>query len=286
MSAVAVRAARNSGRFKTLDTDPWWKSVTDPNEWREVVVESMYPFFLAERDTKFDPRTDYGEPPGIPSAGILTTIGSLGSFARERPRASRWLENLTCREFNPPPAEIKFNKFDRDPGTEGVCQTCHVVIDPGAIHFKRFSNSGLQVAGFAPWRWNQIKYPSHLVSQRERWQQQFLDDTMMTPASLEDIQSNPDARFIDFAPPGTTLLGETGDGTIGPLGFGKMIVSSGEFDRCTVRRFYQRFGGVTLDPAKHKLFIDKMVQVLKNGGGKMRPFIRWIIERPVFRAGR
>jgi hypothetical protein len=64
-----------------------------------------------------------------------------------------------------------------------------------------------------------------------------------------------------------------------------MIVDSGEFDRCAVRRFYERFGGMKLDPAKHKLYIDKLVKVYSDSGKKMKPFIKWILSQPRFRKG-
>ena len=71
----------------------------------------------------------------------------------------------------------------------------------------------------------------------------------------------------------------------GPLGFGKIIVESGEFDRCTVRRFYERYAGVKLNPGTHKLYIDKLTQVFASKGKKIRPFIKWIFEQPRFRKG-
>jgi len=287
-----VRAARQTGRFQELDDSNWWKNITDPNAWREVVFEEMNPFYLAARDTKFDPRQDFGEPPGIPSAGVLTTYAVLGSFLRERPRAARVLENLTCRQFAPPPAGVAFPPYVGDPATGSTCMHCHKVIDPAAIHFKRFAMTGtsgydqygLQIAGITPHRWLQ-SWGGSIHSSLIRWMGQYMPNTVMTPATELDIELNPDARFIDFAPPGTTLFGVTGDGTIGPLGFGKMIVDSGEFDRCAVRRFYERFGGMKLDPAKHKLYIDKLVKVYSDSGKKMKPFIRWILSQSRFRKG-
>ena len=281
-----VRSARQIGQYQELDNSTWWQQIADPNEWREVVVETMYPYYLQDRNTKFDPREDYGEPPGIPSAGVMTTVGSLSSFMRERPRAARWLENLTCRQYNPPAAGINFPPFETDPGTQGVCLHCHQTIDPAAIHFKRMATAGHGLGGLTPYRWDQIAgYGSPLSNDKKRWNSQFAPDTLMTPITQLDLDMNPDARFIDFAPPGITLFDITSDGTIGPLGFAKMIVESGEFDRCTVRRFYERFGGFRLNPAAHKLFIDKMVQVFTDGGKKIRPFIKWILSQPRARLG-
>jgi len=107
----------------------------------------------------------------------------------------------------------------------------------------------------------------------------------MTPITPADLEMNPDARFIDFAPPGTKLYGAESDGTIGPLGFAKMLVASGKFDRCTVRRFYQRFMGVALDPAKHKPYIDKLLKVYLEASRQIRPLIKWILKQPRFRQG-
>ena len=39
----------------------------------------------------------------------------------------------------------------------------------------------------------------------------------MTPISAADAEKNPEARFIDYLPPDQTLLGQTSDGTVGPL---------------------------------------------------------------------
>ncbi|MBR57513.1 MAG: hypothetical protein CMH54_05565 [Myxococcales bacterium] len=289
-----IRWARQSGFFQHLDTDPWWQAITDPSAWREVVVQDVYPFLLAERNTTFDPRTDAGEPAGIPSAGVLTTFGTLASFARERPRAARWLERLTCRAFVPPPPDTEFSVYNRDPATEGSCQTCHHVIDPAAIHFKRFQNCSsfcldkyaLMPVGLSPYRWDDLVWPEVSYTSPPRWHTQFIPNTVMTPVTEDEILFNSDARFIDFAPAGTTLLGVAGDGTIGPLGFAKMIVASGEFDRCTVQRFYERFGGTRLHMGKHKLFIDKMVDVFVSNGRQIKPLIRWILSQPAFRMGR
>jgi len=179
-----------------------------------------------------------------------------------------------------------FEPFEVDPATEGVCQHCHQLIDPAAMHFKRFSRAGQRVAGITPHRWDQISgYGLPLWKEKPRWDAQFLPNTMMTPVSNLDVELNPDARFIDFAPPEVTLFGQTSDGTIGPLGFAKMIVSSGEFDRCTVRRFYERFVGFELNPAVHSQYIDTLVQVYVSGERKIRPFIAWLLGQARFRRG-
>ena len=114
-----------------------------------------------------------------------------------------------------------------------------------------------------------------------RWEAQFLPSTVMTPVTELDVELNPDTRFIDFAPPEVTLFGQVSDGTIGPLGFAKMMVSSGEFDRCTVRRIM----GYQLNPATHSQYIEQLVQIYIGGDRRIRPFIQWLIAQPRFRQG-
>jgi len=154
------------------------------------------------------------------------------------------------------------------------------------MHFKRFSTVGQRVAGLSPYRWDDISgYGYPLWKEKPRWAAQYLPNTVMTPVTDLDVELNPDTRFLDFAPPDTPLFGQISDGTIGPLGFAKMMVSSGEFDRCTVRRFYQRFMGQTLDPAVHAPYIDELVSVFVGGDRQIRPFVVWLLNRPRFRWG-
>ena len=278
-----IRNARQQTQNKALDQSTWWQDISDPLQWREITVEDMHPSLLAARDTKFDPTTDMGEPPGIPAAGVLTMIGSLGSFERERPRAARWLEIFTCRSFSPPPPEADLGDFERDPATEGVCQHCHKVMDPAAIHFKRFDMTGRRLLGLSPWRWDDWQ---DYNSQKKRWTASFTANTWMTPVTDLDVETNGDARFFDYLPPGYELLGESSDGTIGPLGFAKMVVASGTFDRCMVRRFYDRFGGVWLDSGRHSAYIDKLVESFAASGRDAKALIRTILAEPPFRMGR
>jgi len=277
-----VRAARMNSAMGFLDQATWWQSITDPDVWREVKVEDMNPHFLSARNTTFDPRVDMGEPEGIPAAGVLTMIGSLGNFERERPRAARWLEVFTCRDFVPPPPEAEFEPFQRDPATEGVCQQCHTVIDPAAIHFKRFTGAGIEVGGMGPWHYDD--YVSY-SGERIRWEASYLPDTYMTPVTQAEIEANPDARFLDFLPAGSSLFGIQGDGTIGPLGFGKLLVNSGEFDRCVARKMYERFGGVKLDSGQHAKFIARLTEQFVSNDRNVKALIRYILERPPFRMG-
>ena len=107
----------------------------------------------------------------------------------------------------------------------------------------------------------------------------------MTPATEAQLQQNPDARFIDFLPEGQTLFGVAGDGTIGPLGFGKILVASGELDRCAVRKLYGRYLGTELDLARDSALIDELTTTFVRGERKLRPFIRTLLARPEFRRG-
>ena len=52
-----------------------------------------------------------------------------------------------------------------------------------------------------------------------------------------------------------------------------------------MRRFYERYAEVKLNPGTHKLYIDKLTQVFASQGKKIRPFIKWIFEQPRFRKG-
>lgn len=299
-----------SGRFNAsnafLDDVRWFDPVTTPADpehpaesplaWHEVVVEQLNPHLLSligpqvatgamalTRSYQFDPRVQAGQPLGIPAAGGLTTLVGLAAFSRERVRAARWLEALTCRSFVPPPPNLQFNDYHRDPATEGGCQHCHAIIDPAAIFFKRWGyGRGGQVAlgGIGPWRWSVQPANSFKSEPFRRWADAYEDSTVLTPASAAQIQQNPDARFIDFLPPDRQLFGATSDGTIGPLGFGKLLVQSGELDRCAVQRLYGRYSGAQLDPAVDDALITELVRVFVDQERKVKPFIRYLLSRP------
>ena len=277
------RAARQNMDNDWLDDNLWWRNWSnDPAVWREVTFSELHPNLIDDRSYTFDPRTDDGAPIGVPSAGILTTLAANASFTRERVRAARWLEQLTCRDFSPPPADVVYDPYERDPGTEGVCQHCHQIIDPAAIHFKRIFDGGGYIAGVVPWR------ISDLVSYsptRLRLENAYIHDTLMTPVSENRINSHPDSRLIDFLPQDTTLLGQTSDGTIGPLGFAKLIIASGDFDRCAVMRTYERFGGRALIRGKDEALIQKLLTQYLGEGRNVRALIRFIVSQPTFRQG-
>lgn len=305
-----VRAGRMNSANAFMDDVQWWNPATwtepqdpehpnprDPLAWHEIVTEKLNPHYLSlsdgaspsgslDRTYRFDPRVDRGEPRGMPAAGVLTMMGSMSSFPRERVRAARWLETFACRSFVPPPADVQFNPYRRDPATEGVCQHCHRTIDPAAIHFKRwafYSDSQMPIlGGVGPWRM------ATLVSYVEpvtRWGLSFASNTIMTPVSDQQIEANPDARLIDFLPPDQNLFGATSDGTIGPLGFGKLLVQSGEFDLCAAQKLYERFVGRRLDPGQDQPLIQELRQRFVSGGRKVRPFVRYLMQSYDMRRG-
>ncbi|MEC8025636.1 MAG: hypothetical protein VX223_17020 [Myxococcota bacterium] len=278
-----IRAARQSGSYGYLDLDPWWESVEDATEWREVTVSDIYPLYTSDRLVQFDPRVEYGEPPPLPSAGILTMRGALGARERERPRAARWLERLACKTFTPPTVEFMSVDTVTDPAMEGRCQVCHKILDPVAMHFKRFSTNGARVGGFGQWQWDALD-PSD--PDRLRWLVQYRANTILTPVTEVDMSFNPDARFLDFAPAGTKLLGQAGDGTIGPLGFGKALVASGDFDRCMVSRLYGRYGGIQLNFALDGPYLNSLVSEFVAGGRDVKGFVYSILTSARYRLGR
>lgn len=283
-----VRQGRMNGdNAAVLDASNWWQQIIEPDAWRKVTVETMNPNLLADRDYTYDPTTAVGPPIGVPSAGILTSIGWMGSFERERPRAARALEVLACRQFNPPPADAIFPPLNPDPAEGGVCKHCHTTLDPAAIHFKRWEPGALKIGGIGPWTLAMsspelLDYSSTVI----RWNGSFRPNTWLTPITEADKLANADAVFIDFLPPQYKLFGETSDGTIGPLGFAKMIVKSGVFDKCMVRRFYKRFGGVELDQGTDALYIQKLVNGFTASGRNSRELIRTIVKESAFRLGK
>lgn len=300
-AAVALDDARwfDPSTYQTSPSDPLHTPGTE-FAWHEVVPETLNPSLLSlspnntvltgaaalQRSYTFDPRVEQGEPKGLPFAGILTTQVGEDSFPRERVRAARWLESLACRSFIPPPPSLSFNEFKRDPATEGGCQHCHALIDPVAIHFKRwgFGDGTVVLAGMGPYR-TALNTPKLNGDPWRRWAATFQPSTMMTPVTQAQLSQNPDARYLDFLPPDQHLFGATSDGTIGPLGFGKLLVNSGEFDRCAVRRIYQRFVGPALTEDQNSAVIDSLVAQFLANDRKLRPFIRSLTQRPEYRRG-
>ncbi|MFT3774969.1 MAG: hypothetical protein QM820_57205 [Minicystis sp.] len=310
LQAAYVRAGRRTGAVELDQDESWWRpeawttpvdpdhDAKDPAAWREFTVSKRNPHLLSDRDYKFDPRKEpRGSMKGVPAAGALTMIGMLGAYPRERVRAARMLEMFACEAFAPPPATATFNKYENDPATQGPCQTCHTRIDPAAIHFKRFAKIGADIdldhgaymlLGVGQWTfddvWTKGDYP-YGGDPFAHWNQWWKPERKLTPVSAADAEANPEVRFIDYLPPEQTLLGQTSDGTVGPLGFAKMVVASGAFDRCAVRRLHERFGGRTLDPASEAGYIEALAQKFVAGGRKVRPFLRELMKSETFRRG-
>lgn len=307
-----VRAARFDGANETLDLSSWWDPSTwttpadpehqagSPLAWHEVVVESLHPNLLSltngvlasgdaalARSAKYDPRTEAASAfKGIPAAGALTSLVAQASFSRERVRAARWLETLTCRTFVPPDATQKFNDFKRDPATEGNCQHCHLLIDPAAVFFKRWGFAGNGIVHLGGFGRGGITATTSMTHQPfMRWQKAFDPDTVMTRTTAAQAAQNPNAVFIDFLSDSTTLFGKSGDGTYGPLGFGKILIESGEFDRCAARQLYERIVGPKLNVGLNERLVEQLGERFVANGRKVKPFIRELIRRPEFRKG-
>lgn len=312
VQAAYVMQAVAGGDQQALADDSWWRpakfagaltdpahSEGDPKGWREYTVSKRNPFFLADRAYKFDPRKEMGPAKGIPSAGMLTSLGFLDAYPRERLRAARALEALACEQLLPPAGNVKFNPYKTDPGREGPCQNCHVRIDGTAIHFKRFGKAGSAFEGYGAqyympgvgsvWQWDPVwrtgayPYGGEPFAQWNKW---YRPGSRLTPATEEEATANPYAVFLDFLPPDETLLGQVSDGTIGPLGFAKLIVAAGAFDKCVVRRVHERVLGRDIDPTTESGYLDQLTQEFVANGRLVRPFIKALTGSVYFRKGR
>jgi hypothetical protein len=279
---VYYRNARQDGANAFLDDSEWFREFDSDTQWKQTKFEDMHPNLLSDRDIRFDPRTQDGTPPGLPAAGVLTTLGANYAFPRERVRGARWLETFACREFTPPPADVEFHPYQRDPGTEGVCEHCHQLIDPAAMHFKRMYGGGAQLGGIGAWSLLELS-PEDTF--RKRSISTFEYDTLMTPVDTLRLEENPDAALIDFLPENYTLFGRTGDGTIGPLGFAKLLVESGEFDRCMVRRVHEWVTGRDLSPGRDDATIDGFVESFVGSDRNVKALIREIVRSDGFTIG-
>jgi hypothetical protein len=279
---VYYRNARMNGANAFLDDDPWFREFESDTQWKQVRFEEMHPNLLSDRDIRFDPRTEDGTPPGVPAAGVLSTLAANYAFPRERVRGARWLETFACRDFTPPPADVEFHPYQRDPGTEGVCEHCHQLIDPAAMHFKRMYGGGAQLGGIGDW--SLLELPAN-DRYRDRSLSTFEYDTLMTPVDTVRLEENPDAALIDFLPENYTLFGRTGDGTIGPLGFAKLLVTSGEFDRCMVRRVHELVTGRDLVPGRDDPTIEAFVESFVADDRKVKALIVAILRSDGFLIG-
>jgi hypothetical protein len=271
-----------AGDKTMLRDDAWWNPDKwasarhdplhgdgDPTAWREFDLPTVSRVFIADRNYTFDPRTDMGPMKGLPAAGMLTSFGFLAGQPRERLRAARLLEQLAC-EVLAPPAGLEFNHYERDPAVEGPCQHCHKRIDAAAIHFKRFAKIGQAFEGYGAyyvlpeigswtwpksWRRGVYPYDREPFSHWNRW---YTAGTRMTPVTQLQVDDDPLDVFIDYLPPDQTLLNQRSDGTVGPLGFGKLILAAGAFDRCVVRHLHQLVVGRDVDPAREAGYLDRL----------------------------
>lgn len=304
-----VRLGRMTGAPQLDQNTTWWKAgsdssprdpqhpnANDPLAWREFTVETLDPYFLSDRNYAFDPLTSTAAPKGVPSAGVLTMVGSYSSFARERVRSARFLETFACMSFAPPPADQHFPEYSGDPATSGTCLHCHRALDPAAIFFRRWDFSPA-LSYYVPWPFMPGVGNFRITAQQlsgqypynagpwARWKDAFKPNTVMTPVTQAQITANPEAVMLDTMPSTYTLLGQHGDGTMGPLGFGKILVASGEFDRCAVRRLYERFVGRPLEPAAEARYIDLLAERFRADNRKVKPFVRYLLGLPEFRRG-
>ncbi len=288
--------------------DPRHPDAADPEAWRELVPEELAPQLLSlsggvrsadpARTLAWNPVDDAGPAPGLPMAGVLTMPGPSSSFPRERPRAARFLEIFACRSFDPPPPDVHFPPVGEDIATSGQCMHCHTVMDPVAMTFRRW----IFVGNYVPRPYlagvGDLQIPTDLFepSQRyphrawfgagaDRWRQNWTANTVMTPVSAETLAANPATLFYDTIPTDYTIFGEHPDGTMGPLAFAKVLVSSGELDRCAVRRIYERFVGRPLDPEREAGFIRALAARFAAGDRQVRPFVGELMRSPEYRRG-
>ncbi len=297
-----VRFARRLGATELDGDQSWWRSSrwtsptdphhepTDPWAWSEFEIPTRNPYLLADRDYHFDPRTEAsGTMRGIPAAGVLTMPGTLGALTRERIRGARFLEMFACENFVPPPADAEFDLYTNDPATGGNCMYCHTRIDPASIHFRRFMRVGgrLDILGVGTSHhagWHTQRYPFG-GDPFERMARLWAPETKMTPVSEEIAEMNPESRWIDFLPPDQTLYGQISDGTVGPLGFAKLIINSGLFDRCAVRRLHEQVIGRDINPTTESGYLESLAQVFREHDRQLRPFIRHLLTSAEFRGG-
>jgi len=304
VQSTYVRYGGKLGDHSVEAADQWWRSstwasaphdphheATDPQAWSEFKIHQRNPFLLAERSYQFDPRTQpRGSIRGVPSAGVMTMPGLLAGTVRERVRGARMLEMFACETFVPPPPTAHFSPYINDPAGGGPCVTCHSRIDPASIHFKRFmrSGAGFQMLGVGnaheAAKWNSGQYPYN-GDPWDRMARLWAVGTRMTPVSKPQADADPEALFIDFLPPDQTLYGATSDGTVGPLGFAKLLISSGSFDRCVVRKLHQRFVGRDVDPTAEAGYLEKLVTEFTANDRKARPFVQYLTKTPAFRSG-
>jgi hypothetical protein len=307
VQAMYVRYGRRLGATALDEDESWWRAsrwtaphdphheATDPDGWSEFDISSRNPFLLRERDYHFDPRTQArGEMRGVPAAGVMTMPGVLAAFSRERIRGARFLEMFACENFVPPSPTAHFEPYTNDPAAGGPCMHCHARIDPASIHFKRFinvsglPNSGYQILGAGDSHLNPLWMTGAFPYFGEpfgRMRRLWIPGTRMTPIDEATAMAEPESRYIDFLPPDQTLYGQVSDGTVGPLGLAKMLINSGAFDRCAVRRLHEHFVGRDVDPTAEAGYLEALVDVFVENNRQIRPFVRELFKGELFRRG-
>ncbi len=286
-----------SGKFQSALRDPLHTDASDQHSWREYKPHELDGSFIADRHYTYDPRTTTEPMEGMPVAGILTGFSILAAYPRERLRAARMMETLACDVFDPPGAKQQFNEYQRDPATEGTCQHCHARLDPAAIHFKRFAKRGhggegccaeYMMPGIDNW-----VLPDDWLSENSQlrgepyaqWRRWYETDTILTPITQSDVDRNSNALFIDFLLPEQTLYGQQSDGTVGPLGFAKMIVNSGAFDRCVVNHIHHAVMGRYVDAATESGYLDALTAHFVAQDRNIRKFWVGLMKSDLFRRG-
>jgi hypothetical protein len=311
-----VRYARRLGVVEMDENDRWWKpsrwtspvdphhDTTDPNAWSEFPIPDRNPLLLADRDYHFDPRTEpAGSMRGVPAAGVLTMPIFEAGMVRERIRGARALEMFACESFAPPAPTATFAPYTNDPAAGGPCITCHSRIDPASIHFKRFLRINLQynphpwrrgvgydIAGIGNAHYDPVWITPtargvYTADPWERIRRLWLPGTRMTPIDEATAMAEPESTYIDFLPPDQTLYGATSDGTVGPLGLAKLLINSGVFDRCAVRRLHERFVGRDVDPTVEAGYLESLVSAFVENDRQIRPFVRHLIQTDAFGRG-
>jgi hypothetical protein len=69
---------------------------------------------------------------------------------------------------------------------------------------------------------------------------------------------------------------------VGPLGFSKLFIASGRYDRCVVRRFHQFVLGPDIDPVMETGSLYLLTAQFVNDGRKARPFVKGLTQSDLF----
>ena len=222
--------------------------------------------------------------------GVLMSPGFLALWVRERVAGARALEMFACENFVPPPPTAHFAPYQGDPAAGGPCMHFHTRIDPASIHFRRFmrTGAGFDMLGVGDAHygsaWTRAEYPFS-GDPWERMSRLWAPGTRLTPVTAEDAMREPESRFIDFLPPDQTLYMQTSDGTVGPLGLAHMLIGSGAFDRCAVRRLHRRFVGRDVSPTSESGYLEQLVTAFLENDRQVRPFIRHLVHTDAFGRG-